>query len=150
MLKRATLYLRRKYRRTILLLILLFVISFSLAIGLTVWNSIGAVTCGIRQELGTSFVMRVPSHVIYGTDSNYTEVVDENGQTKRQYTGFTLDEATVEQIMQQVEGLDTYNAEKSEYVHADDFSLLYGKFAIVAGSTQVYTTKHCAEPFTER
>ena len=129
MLKRAALYLRRKYRRTILLLLLLFVISFSLAIGLTVWNSIGAVTCGIRQELGTSFVMRVPSHVIYGTDSNYTEVVDENGQTKRQYTGFTLDEATVEQIMQQVEGLDTYNAEKSEYVHADDFSLLYGKFA---------------------
>ena len=29
-------------------------------------------------------------------------------------------------------------------------TVLYGKFAIVAGSTQVYTTKHCAEPFTER
>ena len=129
MLKRAMLYLRRKKTRTALLFLLLFVLSISLAVGVTVWGSVGAVTRGIQQELGTSFVMRLPSEVVYGRDSNYTEVIDENGQAKRQYIGAALDEATVEQIMQQVEGLDTYNAEKSEYVHADDFSLLYGKFA---------------------
>ena len=27
--------------------------------------------------------------------------------------------------------------------------MLFGKFAIVFGSKQVYITKHCAEPFRE-
>ena len=129
MLKRAMLYLRRKKTRTALLFLLLFVLSLSLAVGVTVWGSVGAVTRGIQQELGTSFVMRLPSEVVYGRDSNYTEVIDENGQAKRQYIGAALDETTVAQIMQQVDGLSAYNAEKTEYVHADDFSLLYGKFA---------------------
>ena len=82
--KRALLYLRRKKPRTALLFLLLFVLSLSLAVGVTVWGSVGAVTRGIQQELGTSFVMRLPSEVVYGRDSNYTEVIDENGQAKRQ------------------------------------------------------------------
>lgn len=44
MVKRSLLYLRRKYKRSALLWLLLFVISCSLAIGVTVWSSIGAVT----------------------------------------------------------------------------------------------------------
>ena len=44
MLKRAWLYLTRKYKRSILLFFLLFVISFSIAVALSIWNSINAVT----------------------------------------------------------------------------------------------------------
>lgn len=55
MVKRSLLYLRRKYKRSVLLFLLLFVISFSLAVGVTVWNSIGAVTKEVQDALGTSF-----------------------------------------------------------------------------------------------
>ena len=46
--KRALLYLRRKKPRTALLFLLLFVLSLSLAVGVTVWGSVGAVTRGIQ------------------------------------------------------------------------------------------------------
>lgn len=50
MINRAWLYLTRKYKRSILLFFLLFVISFSIAVALSIWNSINAVTKGVRRR----------------------------------------------------------------------------------------------------
>lgn len=128
MLKRATLYLRRKYRRTILLLVLLFVISFSLAIGLTVWNSIGAVTRGIRQELGTSFVMRVPSYV-KNDPAQYEDVKDKDGNTQKYYVGPRLNDDIIAQIVSQVDEISAYNADMWHIVWMEDTTLIPGAFS---------------------
>ena len=59
MLKRAWLYLTRNYKRSVLLLLLMLAASASLLIGLSVWNSIHAVTREIEQKLGTSINFRL-------------------------------------------------------------------------------------------
>ncbi len=128
MLKRATLYLRRKYRRTILLLVLLFVISFSLAVGLTVWNSIGAVTRGIQQELGTSFVMRVPSYV-KNDPAQYEDVKDKDGNTQKYYVGPRLNDDIIAQIVSQVDEISAYNADMWHIVWMEDTTLIPGAFS---------------------
>ena len=60
MFKRALIYLKRKYNRSILLFLLLFAISLSLSIGLSVWGSIDKVTKEVQQQLGTSFTIKIP------------------------------------------------------------------------------------------
>lgn len=128
MLKRAALYLRRKYRRTILLLLLLFLISLSLAIGLTVWNSISTVTRGIRQELGTSFVMRVPSYV-KNDPAQYEDVKDADGNTQKYYVGPRLNDDIIAQIVSQVDEISAYNADMWHIVWMEDTTLIPGAFS---------------------
>ena len=104
MVKRAFLYLRRKKVRTALLFLLLFVLSLSLAVGVTVWGSVGAVTRGIQQELGTSFVMRVPSYV-KNDPAQYEDVKDADGNTQKYYVGPRLNDDIIAQIVSQVDGI---------------------------------------------
>ena len=59
MIKRAWLYLTRKYKRSLLLFFLLFIISFSIAVALSIWNSISAVTKEVEHSLGTSIILKL-------------------------------------------------------------------------------------------
>ena len=123
--KRALLYLRRKKPRTALLFLLLFVLSLSLAVGVTVWGSVGAVTRGIQQELGTSFVMRVPSYV-KNDPAQYEDVKDVDGNTQKYYVGPRLNDDTITQIVSQVDEISAYNAELYHYIHLEDATLIPG------------------------
>ena len=128
MIKRAFLYLRRKKARTALLFLLLFALSLSLAVGVTVWGSVGAVTRGIQQELGTSFVMRVPSYV-KNDPAQYEDVKDVDGNTQKYYVGPRLNDDTIAQIVSQVDEISDYNAELYQYIHLEDVTLIPGMFS---------------------
>ena len=125
MVKRSLLYLRRKYKRSVLLLLLLFVISFSLAVGVTVWNSIGSVTKEVQDALGTSFTFRIPSYITNDA-SYYKEVNDSSGNAQKCYVGPKLDNETIQQIMQNIDGITGYNAEMDNYVCVEDADLIPG------------------------
>lgn len=125
MIKRAILYLKRKNKRSILLFLLLFVISFSLAIGVTVWNSIGAVTKEVQDRLGTGFIVRMNASTYDPT--NQKNEVGSDGTTYKVYTGPLLDDETIAQIMQ-IDGITRYNADNylNAYPHLDNLQLISG------------------------
>ena len=124
MVKRSLLYLRRKYKRSVLLLLLLFVISFSLAVGVTVWNSIGAVTKEVQDRLGTSFLVKMPTLDPENTEY-YQSVTRQDGSVTKAYVGKTLDRQLVETIMQ-VDGVTAYNGEMSVSICVDNTDLIEG------------------------
>lgn len=126
MVKRSLLYLRRKYKRSILLFLLLFVISFFLSVGICVWRSIDSVTHEIQQTLGTSFVVRMHVSLTHHP-ANLEDVTEADGTTRKVYTGPKLDDNTIEQIMQ-IDGITTYNADNylEAYPHLDDLQLVPG------------------------
>ena len=134
MLKRSILYLRRKNRRSILLLILLFVISFSLAVGLSVCSSINAVTKEVQDRLGTSFVFRIPT-VITNDPAYYQDVTDINGKTQKYYIGPELNNDTIRQVMEHIDGITGFNAELDMNVYVEDANLYPGMFQLGARST---------------
>ena len=123
--RRALIYLKKKYKRSVLLFLLLFVISFSLAVGITVWNSIGAVTKEVQRQLGTSFNFRLPSAVT-NNEYFYEDVVDVDGNPQKLYVGPKLNEETIAQILAEVPGISEYNAEIDEYVYLDDAQMILG------------------------
>mgnify|MGYP005773382405 FL=1 len=127
MLKRSLLYLRRKYKRSVLLLILLFVISFSLAVGVSVWGSIGAVTKEVQDRLGTSFIVKMNA----GLEGPYETVKLKNGGTQNVYCGPRADRGLIEEIMQ-VDGVADYNAETYSIIYTEDFSPVPGGWAMAA------------------
>lgn len=95
MVKRSLLYLRRKYKRSALLFLLLFVISFCLSVGICVWRSIGTVTHEIQQTLGTSFVVRMHVSLTHHP-ANLEDVTEPDGTTRKVYTGPKLDDNTID------------------------------------------------------
>ncbi len=137
MIKRSLLYLRRKYKRSVLLFLLLFVISFSLAIGVTVWNSIGAVTKEVQNKLGTSFNFRLPSAVT-NNEAYYEDVTDSEGNLIKSYIGPKLNDDIIRTILEQVDGISDYNAQIDKYVYVDNANLIPGLFALGADSTNSY------------
>lgn len=124
MVKRSLLYLRRKYKRSILLFLLLFVISFSLAVGVTVWGSIGTVTKEVQDRLGTSFLVKMPTLDPENTEY-YQPVTRQDGSVTKAYVGKTLDRQLVETIMQ-VDGVTEYNGEMSVSICVDNIELIEG------------------------
>lgn len=125
MLKRAFLYLRRKNKRSALLFILLFLISSSLFIALSVWNSIDAVTKEIQQQLGTSFTIKRPS--LDSENSDYYKPVKlHDGQVSKAYYGPMINRDLVQQIMQIDNCIVAYNGVLQEWVCANDFELIPG------------------------
>lgn len=126
MVKRSLLYLRRKYKRSVLLFLLLFVISFCLSVGICVWRSIGTVTHEIQQTLGTSFIVRMHVSLTHHP-ANLEDVTEPDGTTRKVYTGPKLDDNTIDQIMQ-IDGITTYNADNylEAYPHLDDLQLVPG------------------------
>ena len=127
MVKRSLLYLCRKYKRSVLLLLLLFVISFSLAVGVTVWNSIGSVTKEVQDALGTSFTFRIPSYITNDA-SYYKDVRDSSGNVQKWYVGPKLNNDTIQTVLDYVNGISAVNAEMDEFVHVDDIKLVPGLF----------------------
>ena len=127
MLKRATLYLRRKIIRSILLFIILFIISISLLIGLTVWCSIDTVTSDVQSRLGTSFVLKMPS--LDPSDTTYYQSVQmyDGGSTKA-YVGATLDHQLVSEIMK-INGITAYNGNQTQWIQVEDIELYPGAMA---------------------
>ena len=125
MIRRALLYLRRKYSRSILLFLLLFVLSFALLIGLSVWNSISSVTRAVQQELGTSVIFRVPSYVTNNA-YYYEDVTDSFGNAQKSYVGPKLNNDTIHQILERVPNISKYNADMDRYILVDDAELIHG------------------------
>ena len=125
-LKRSLVYLKRKHKRSVLLFLLLFVISCSISIGLSVWNNIGDAIKDVEQRMGTSFVMKLPADTnsydsIYVT--NYETNYDFIAGTS--YIGPPLDESVIEAVIE-VDGISAYNADETTWVHLDDAVLLPG------------------------
>lgn len=124
MLTRALTYLRRKSKRSALLFILLFLISLSLFIGLSVWNSIDSVTKEVQQQLGTSFIMTKPP--IQVEDSEYyRRVPTTTNNMLKVYCGPMMDREFAQQIMQ-IDGITVYNGELEEWCGAGDFEIVSG------------------------
>lgn len=124
MVKRSLLYLRRKYKRSVLLFLLLFVISFSLAVGVTVWNSIGAVTKEVQDRLGTSFIFK--QNAAKPEDpSLYGDVQMTDGTWSRIYTGPLIGQNVVEQVMG-IDGVSAYNGEDMQYADVQGIELVAG------------------------
>ena len=125
MIKRASLYLRRKYKRTILLLILLFVLAFSLAVGLSMWGSVNAAAQDVERRLGTSFIVKMPDNMTAGP----FEMIELNDGTKEQtYVGPRVDQQLVDRIMQ-ADGISSYQAENFTYACVDEINLIEGGYA---------------------
>ena len=131
MLKRAWIYLRRKNKRSIILLLLLFVISCSISIGLSVWNNIGAAIKEVEQRMGTSFVMKLPAHT-QTYDSIYVAFHETNYDsfTGAAYEGPLLDDKLITEVMK-VEGITDYNADIYSWTHVDNAKIMEGLTAHV-------------------
>ena len=124
MFKRALIYLKRKYNRSILLFLLLFAISLSLSIGLSVWGSIDKVTKEVQRQLGTSFTIKIPQ--LDSENSDYYEPVTlYDGQGRKSYCGPMLNRDLAQQVLQ-VDGVSDYNGELKEWVCADSVELIHG------------------------
>lgn len=126
MVKRSWLYLTRKYKRSILLLLLMFAISFSVSVGICVWNSINRTTHEIELTLGTGFRLKVPS--FFRSDPAYSrEVTGAHGETTLEYAGPKLDDTIVEEI-RKLDGVAQYDAELTSYVVFESGKLFPGLF----------------------
>lgn len=128
MIKRAQLYLTRKYKRTILLFFLLFVISFSIAVALSIWNSINTVTKEVERSLGTSITLKLSSATqTEGFYQDYTiDVMYKDGNSYRCYNGPPLTDDTIRQVLEGVDGFISYNADDDTYGHLDELKLIPG------------------------
>ena len=128
MIKRASLYLRRKYKRTILLLVLLFVLAFSLAVGLSMWGSVNTVTKDVQDRLGTGFVFKMPP--LDPMDTTYYQPVHlrDGGRTKA-YVGATLDKQLADEVMG-IDGVSAYNGEMTQWIHVDDIEIYPGAMTL--------------------
>lgn len=130
MIRRAWLYLTRKFKRSLLLLLLMTAISLSIAIGLSVWNSLNAVTKEIEQTLGTSINFKLSESVSQDPSSGTTMTL-EDGSTYSVYNGPKLNKDVVNQILDQVDGISDYNIENAEFLYVDNVSLVPGLFESV-------------------
>ena len=128
MINRAQLYLTRKYKRTILLFFLLFAISFSIAVALSIWNSINAVTKEVERSLGTSITLKLSSATqTEGFYQDYTiDVMFKDGNSYRCYNGPPLTDDTIRQVLEGVDGFISYNADNDTSGHLDELELIPG------------------------
>ena len=125
MLKRACLYLRRRYKRSILLFLLMFLISLSLLVGLSAWGSIDSITKEVQQRLGTSFIMKYPAN----EDYYRTETTDKS--ITRVYLGPVLNEEFAQQVMQIDDGIMAYNGTVRSLVYAETLEPFHGMYNIL-------------------
>ena len=135
MIKRVRLYLTRKYKRSILLFLLLFVVSFSISVALSIWNSINAVTKEVEQSLGTSITMKISQSALSAEvhEDFFVDVVYKNGVSYKLYDGPPLSDAVIQQIMEDVDGFSSYNAELvGSACHLDDLELIPGFWQHIA------------------
>ncbi|MCI1305766.1 MAG: FtsX-like permease family protein [Lachnospiraceae bacterium] len=127
MIRRAWLYLTRKYKRSMLLLLLMSAVSASILTGLCVGKSIHAVTVEIERTLGTSINFRLADFITQ--DQSYCKYVKSKfGNSYLTYDGPDFNWDTVNQILKQVDGITDYNIELLQIVHADNISLVPGMY----------------------
>ena len=125
MTKRAWIYLRRKNKRSIILLLLLFIISCSISIGLSVWNNIGDAIKEVEQRMGTSFIMKLPSYS-QNPDAGFAVYHEANyAGSGVSYEGPLLDDSVIEQVMK-VDGITAYNADKETTAFVEDAEIIKG------------------------
>lgn len=123
MYKRAMTYLKRKYKRSILLLILLFVLAFSLAVSLMIWSGINAAVQETERKLGTSFVVKTRDQFPPGTLK--TVQLKDGGAAQRGVIP-RPDQEVVDAIMQQVDGITAYHTEQFTNVYSNILELIEG------------------------
>ena len=125
MLKRAWIYLRRKNKRSIILLLLLFIISCSISIGLSVWNNIGDAIKEVEQRMGTSIVLKL-SQATMQDESHRVDLIDYDGEDTFGYGGPSLTDDMIQQILREVDGISIYNADNESYCHLSELKLVPG------------------------
>lgn len=116
MYKRAMTYLKRKYKRSILLLILLFVLAFSLAVSLMIWSGINAAVQETERKLGTSFILETRDQFPPG--ELITAQLRDGGTAQRGVIPCP-DQEVVDAIMQQVDGITAYHTEQFTNVYSN-------------------------------
>ena len=121
--KRALLYLRRKKTRTALLFLLLFVLSLSLAVGVTVWGSVGAAVRDVEHRLGTSFIVKTRDQFPPG--KLITAQLKDGNAVQRGVIP-RADQELVDAIMQQVDGITAYHTEYFSWVYSNTLELIEG------------------------
>ena len=127
MVKRAWIYLRRNYKRSVLLLLLMLVVSGSILIGLSVWTSIQNVTKEVEQTLGTSVNFRL-SKIVTQDPSFGKQVKSKFGTAYLAYDGPDFNWDTVNQVLDRVDGITDYNLECYQTMYADNLSLIPGLY----------------------
>lgn len=123
MYKRAMTYLKRKYKRSILLLILLFVLAFSLAVSLMIWSGINAAVQETERKLGTSFILETRDQ--FPSGELITAQLRDGGTAQRGVIP-RPDQEVVDAIMQQVDGITSYHTEYFSYVYSNTLELIEG------------------------
>ena len=108
MIRRARLYLTRKYKRSVLLLLLMLTVSASILTGLCVSNSIHAVISEIKRTLGTSISFQLDRFITQ--DSSYGKSLKSKfWDFQLTYDGPDFNWDTVHQILEQLDGISDYN-----------------------------------------
>ena len=125
--KRALLYLRRKKTRTALLFLLLFVLSLSLAVGVTVWGSVGAAVRDVEHRLGTSFIVKTRDQFPPG--KLITAQLKDGNAVQRGVIP-RADQELVDAIMQQVDGITAYHTEHFTYAYSNALELIEGGWSM--------------------
>ena len=110
-----------------LLLLLMLVVSASILIGLSVWSSIHDVTKEVEQTLGTSINFRL-SRIVTQDPSFGKHVKSKFGTAYLTYDGPDFNWDTVNQILEQVDGITDYNIEYYQIMYADNLSLVPGLY----------------------
>ena len=120
--KRAILYLSRKRGRTILLVILLFVMACFVMVGISLKNSADKEIINLRKNLGTGFVLEadIDNEVYYKTaDTSYSSLI---------YAGPKVTPKMIEQILS-VDGVTDYSLDSQVHIVYTNLKLRPGLWA---------------------
>ena len=109
-----------------MLLLLLTVLATSLSIGITVWNSLGSAVREVQDRLGTSFIVKMQDGLTAGP---FEMIKLRDGGERQVYVGPRVDQQMVDQIMQQVDGISSYEADNYTFACADEIKLIEGGYA---------------------
>ena len=109
-----------------MLLLLLTVLATSLSIGITVWNSLDSAVDEVQNKLGTSFIVKMQDGLTAGP---FEMVKLRDGGERQVYVGPRVDQQMVDQIMQQVDGISSYEADNYTFACVDGIKLIEGGYA---------------------
>ncbi|WP_343208337.1 ABC transporter permease [Anaerolentibacter hominis] len=103
LMKRALLYISRKRGRSILLLIILFVMSTFLMMGIAVKASTDRAAKELRKSFGSSFILKTDNE----NPGNYGPPKNVDGYSYRPYIGPMIEQKLIDEIMS-VDGVSNY------------------------------------------
>lgn len=104
-LKRAMLYISRKWQQSLLIFFVLFVVCISILTGFAVLKASDSATANLRQQFGGTFNIEIDM----SNPANMQEVASTDRYTASYYDGKYLDHAMIDEIMK-TSGILEYSA----------------------------------------